>query len=113
MQILSKSLSHASHKDKVFDDLVKHAKKIRANLVVTESFIFSLCYRHCTASRLASKQNGIVLVEDLRRINVTYDCLLDACGNAGPSIKRLIAQNANIPIREELSMLRSVEFWGY
>jgi hypothetical protein len=38
-----KSLSHASHKDKVFDDLVKHAKKIRANLVVTESFIFFLC----------------------------------------------------------------------
>jgi hypothetical protein len=71
-----KSLSHASHKDKVFDDLVKHAKKIRANLVVTESFIFfSLCYRHCTASRLASKQNAIVLVEDLR-INVTYDCLV-------------------------------------
>ena len=100
-----KSLSSASHKDKVFDALAKHAMEVRANLAVTESFILHfLC-----AVAIAPPQD---LRAKRRRTcrgpaNQCHLRLLDACGDAGPSIKRMIAEYADIPIGEDLQILRS------
>ena len=110
-----KSLSSASHKDKVFDALAKHAVEVRANLAVTESFVLHfLC-----AVAIAPPQD---LRAKRRRTcrgpaNQCHLRLLDACGDAGPSIKRMIAEYADIPIGEDLQILRTaldtLQFWGY
>mmetsp|Transcript_23491 Transcript_23491/g.42634 ORF Transcript_23491/g.42634 Transcript_23491/m.42634 type:complete len:92 (+) Transcript_23491:807-1082(+) len=71
-----KSLSHASHKDKVFDNLAKHAEKSEPTLLLRKaSFVtfFVLLLLHRLKTR---EQNAVVLVEHDLRINVTYDCLL-------------------------------------
>jgi hypothetical protein len=99
----------------VFDDLAKHAEKVRANLAVTDSF-----FRHFLCAIATAPPHDLRAKRRSACRGPANQCHLrlpDACGDAGPSFKRLIAENADIPIGEELQIIRlaldTLEFWGY
>jgi hypothetical protein len=97
------TVSRASHQDKVFDALAKHAEKVRANLAVTDSF-----FRHFLCAIATAPPHDLRAKRRSACLGPANQCHLrvpDACGDAGPSFKRLIAEYADIPIREKLQIM--------